>query len=263
MESKDVKIKIGDLEKDIVVEDAGIEYTDQDDLKDIQATDENVAAIIDRLNSEDWKENFYGVDDLRSLYKHHPEGFRTYLPKYQNHIVEDVENLRSSISRNSLNLVVEVFSTHKNLSEKDENGDITPYASFACEVLPIVCKRLADDKAFISSKAKTATELISKHCVSKQITERLCELTRSKSLVISSEANHALKANIIVMESEHCKDKDNMQKLLTVISEDLNTKRQPFSKNAKLILKELKEKLGEPGLESVAREALEDEAEVK
>lgn len=202
MESKDTDMKPEDTKTEEVVEDAGIDYTELTDLKDIEPTDDNVAKIIERLSSEDWKENFYGFDDLRSLYKFHPDEFKQFLPKYKEYIKEGVENLRSSICRNSLNLVVEVFSTDKNLAETDENGEVTPYASFAVELLPIVCKKLADDKAFLSSRAKTATELISAHCISKEITEQLCELSRSKSLVISSEASHALKANTALFSEE-------------------------------------------------------------
>lgn len=202
MEAADANMITEDFKNQMVVEDAGIEYTEESDLKDIDASDDGIAKVIERLSSEDWKENFYGLDDLRSLYKHHPDEFKTYLPKFKELIKEAVENLRSSICRNSLNLVAEVFSTDKNLSETDESGEITPYASFAVEILPIVCKKLADDKNFLSSRAKTATELIAAHCVSKEITEELCELTRSKSLVIASEANHALRINTQTFDSE-------------------------------------------------------------
>ena len=166
METKDEPMAPEETKQNEVVEDAGIEYTDTQDLAEIDPTDENIAKIVDRLSSEDWKENFYGFDDLRSIYQFHPEEFKQYLPKFKELIKEGVENLRSSICRNSLNLTSEVFMTTKDLTEVDENGDVTPYAAFAVEVLPIVAKRLADDKVFLSSRAKTATELISANCVS-------------------------------------------------------------------------------------------------
>lgn len=263
MEQNDAEMKVEDTKNQMVVEDAGIEYTEEAKLNDIEPTEDSVAKIIDRLNSEDWKENFYGFDDLRSLYKHHPEEFKLYLPKLVELIKEGVENLRSSICRNSLNLVVEVFSTKKNMTETDENGEVTPYAALAVELLPIVCKKLADDKVFLSSRAKTATELISNHCISPVITHELCDLSRSKSLVIASEANHCLRANCVQMESEYVRNKDNVEKLLKTLSEDMVSKRQPFSKNSKLILKDFKEKLGDEELQNVAREALGSEDEVK
>lgn len=263
MEGEAPEIKIKSLEDDIVVEDAGIEYTNEADLADIEASDDSVAAIIARLNSEDWKENFFGVDDLRRLYRHHPAEFGSYLPKFQSNIVEDVENLRSSIARNTLMLVNEIFSTDKNTNESSDSGATSAYTTFAVAVLPIVCKRLADDKSFISSRAKTATELIAKHCINKLITEELCNLTRSKSLVIASEANHALRSSTVLMSADHVKDKNNMDKLLKCISEDLVSKRQPFSKNSKLMLKEFKEKVGDDGLKEVAMEVLGNEDEVK
>lgn len=199
----------------------GIDYTEEADLKEIECSDDSAASIIEKLNSENWKDQFYGIDDLRSLYKHHPKEFEAYLPKFKELIKEGCENLRSSICRNMLTLVVEVYSTEKNLAQKDENGDTTPYAEFSAELLPVVSKKLADDKVFLSSKAKTAIELIAKHCISREITEAFCELSQSKSLVIATEANNALRINSINMDSSHWREKDNVEKLLKLLSEDI------------------------------------------
>ena len=48
-----------------------------------------------------------------------------------------------------------------------------------------------------------------------------------------------------------------------MISLHIASKRQPFTKNSKLILKCLKEKIGEPDLKSLSTEILENEADVK
>lgn len=239
-----------------VVEDAGIEYTEQSDLKDIEPTDDNIAKIIERLTSEDWKENFYGFDDLRSLYAHHSDEFKQFLPKYKELIKEGVENLRSSIWRNSLNLVCEVYTVDRNLAEVDDNGNLTPYASFTEDILPIVVRKIADDKKFLSSRAKTAVENIITHCVSRGMTEHLCELSKSKSILIASESNNALLTNCAMFESDYCKETDNINVLLKTLSEDIFSKRQPFTKNSKLILNDFKKKLGEEHLITAIQEAL-------
>ena len=80
--------------------------------------------------------------------------------------------------------------------------------------------------------------------------------------MIATEANNALKANSSRLDGEHCKNKENMEALFKVISADLVSKRQPFTKNSKLMMKSLKEKLGEAELKEVAKEALGSEAEV-
>jgi hypothetical protein len=200
-------------------------------LQEIEPTDEAATKIIDKINSEDWKQQFYGFNDLRSFYKYHPKEFETYLPKFKELIKEGVDDLRSSICRNSLILVNEVFSTAKDLTEKNENGDITPYDDFAVEVLPLVCKKVADDKEFLSSKAVSASELIAQHCTSRRITESLCELSDSKSIVIGSQASNALRINSLRMDEEQIKNKDNIEKLLRVISEDLGKQYQISSPN--------------------------------
>jgi hypothetical protein len=149
----------------------GIDYTEEADLKEIDGSDESAASIMEKLSSENWKEQFYGIDSLRSFYKHHPKEFEIYLPKFKELIKEGCENLRSSICKNMLTLVIEVYSTEKDLSQKDENGAVTPYADFSAELIPVVSKKLADDKVFLSSKAKAAFELIAQHCISREITE--------------------------------------------------------------------------------------------
>ena len=65
------------------------------------------------------------------------------------------------------------------------------------------------------------------------------------------------------MDAEFIKIPSNIEKILKVVSEDVASKRQPFTKNAKLILKEFKEKLGDDQFKSIAKEALGSEDEVK
>lgn len=164
MESKDADMAKEDLKSQEVVEDAGIEYTDYEELKaldECQDHDEFVELTIQRLTSPDWKENFYGFDDLRRLYKF--ADFEQYLPKLAKIIIHGVENLRSSICRNSMMLVKEIFSEDKDLSKTLESGEITPYRAFTIDLIPVLATRLADDKVFLSSLAKTSFELISTH----------------------------------------------------------------------------------------------------
>ena len=165
MENKDAEMK-EEAKNEVVVEDAGADFIDEKDLEPIDTSEQDLSTFVEqtigKFKAEDWKETFYGLDNFRRLYKFHPEEFKQHLPKFSNLIVDGVENLRSAICRNSLNLVAEVFEKKKELSEKDDNGEITPYAKFAHELLGPVSKRIADDKVFLSSRAKQAIELISK-----------------------------------------------------------------------------------------------------
>lgn len=190
MENKDAEMP-EDVKIQEVVEDAGVEFTDEQDLKPIDTSSQSLSEFVDQtvshLKSENWKLHFNGFDDLRRLYKYHPETFKENIPKFRDLVVNNgVENLRSSICRNALNLVVEVFEKRKELSEKNENGEITPYAQFAHELLSPVGKKVADDKTFLSSRAKQAIELMSKSCFDKETADILCALSDSKSLIIGA-----------------------------------------------------------------------------
>jgi hypothetical protein len=161
MESNSEEMAAEDAKNQIVVEDAGIEYTEFEDLKSIEEgadLAEFVNNTIQRLTSPDWKENFYGFDDLRRFHKYGQ--FEKFLPKYAKLIIEGVENLRSSICRNSQMLVKEIYTESKDLHKVDESGEVTPYMTFTTDLIPIVALRLADDKVFLSSLAKQCFEQI-------------------------------------------------------------------------------------------------------
>lgn len=95
------------------------------------------------------------------------------------------------------------------------------------------------------------------------MTDVLCEQSRSKNIVIAAEASQALKMNCKLIPGEQLKDHENVNTLLKTLLEDLTGKRQPFSKNAKLILKTFKEKCGDDQLKNTAQEVFQDENEVK
>lgn len=140
MEDKDQVMAEEDIKSKAVVEDAGIEYTTEENLQPLDTDDLSAfaASTVSRLTSEEWKEVFYGFDDLRRMYKFNPAEFKQFLPKLSQHILDGVENLRSSICRNALYLVTEVFSADKDLNEVDEAGELTSYAQFSVDIIPVV-----------------------------------------------------------------------------------------------------------------------------
>lgn len=108
---KDAEMDEEEIKQEEVVDDAGIEYTDIENLKEIEEeTEELVKKVMDMLVSEFWKDQFYAFDELRRLFKYRQADFDTHLARYSDHIIAGVENLRSSICRNSMNLIVEVFN---------------------------------------------------------------------------------------------------------------------------------------------------------
>ena len=66
-----------------------------------------------------------------------------------------------------------------------------------------------------------------------------------------------------MFESDYCKENENINILLKTLSEDIFSKRQPFTKNSKQILNNFKEKLGEENLKATINEVLGSEEETE
>jgi len=81
--------------------------------------------------------------------------------------------------------------------------------------------------------------------------------------VIASESSNALAENCAHLKAEFCGDSDNLAVLFKTVSEDLASKRQPFSKNSKKILNSLKTVMGEEAMRESAKAALGSEDEVE
>jgi hypothetical protein len=95
------------------------------------------------------------------------------------------------------------------------------------------------------------------------MTDALCILSQSKSIVIAAEASQSLKVNCKMYTTEYLENTTNIDSLIKTILIDLNGKRQPFSRNAKFILKEFKDKMGDQPLKDTAKEILQNDNDVK
>jgi hypothetical protein len=76
-------------------------------MKDIQPKFEEIQTLS---LSENWKDKFEAIEQLRILNKFHFDQFCSKLPEATPFIEESIDNLRSNISKNSLLLVSEIFA---------------------------------------------------------------------------------------------------------------------------------------------------------
>ncbi len=72
---------------------------------------ENFIIVLESfiVEKENWRSLFLSVDSIRFLNKYHRKAVVQVLEKYETHVVESTQNLRSSIRKNALMLVKEVF----------------------------------------------------------------------------------------------------------------------------------------------------------
>jgi hypothetical protein len=75
-----------------------------------------VKRCIERNSSEDWKEKYGAVDDLRAVNKFCKD-FPSFVEIAMPMIVEGIENLRSNVSKNALVLAKELY---KNEHHEDD-----------------------------------------------------------------------------------------------------------------------------------------------
>jgi hypothetical protein len=107
-----------DPNPDIEVDDeASAKYTEYRDLGDFESydTESTIQQLADKSKEHGWKEKFATIDDLRRVNKFHKADMENHIHYFTEFIVANVDNLRSSISRNSLLLVNEIFQTSQNL----------------------------------------------------------------------------------------------------------------------------------------------------
>lgn len=94
--------------------------------------------------SEDWREQYGTINQLRILNKYHFECFEAKIDSFCDFVKSQVESLRSNLIKNALILVREVFS-----KKRDRE-----MASFAKSILPSVLVKAIYEKNFIAQEAK-------------------------------------------------------------------------------------------------------------
>ena len=159
-------------------EEAAAEYTEFRDLE--ENADQSPDWIAEQLASEDWKATFEALDALRRLNKFRKSVMEGEIARFGEFILNQVDNLRSSISRNACWLVNEIFQTSKNLEVEfsDEFGQ------FVVAAIPVMIHKCGYEKKFIQAEAQKALETIVAHVKSKELVQGLLEGTSSKNKLI-------------------------------------------------------------------------------
>lgn len=110
-------------------------------------------SMDDKLN---WRGQTESVDVLRSQNKFYNNEIDEILKFFQVSLIECIDSLRSSVSKNSLMFVHEFFCNSKNFKISPETLTI---------IVPIQLHRAVGDKAFIRQEASKSVETLVKNCV--------------------------------------------------------------------------------------------------
>lgn len=141
--------------------EVGLEYTHYDFLEE---SSQDIGVVLYLLHSDNWKENFIGLDQLRAINKYRYADFLDYWPRISDKVIELMDSIRSSISKNALVLLSEVFKTPREHLEM-----------VAQSVVPLLLTKAVNEKSFLRSEALLALSLICDTITCETVAEQLLE----------------------------------------------------------------------------------------
>lgn len=156
-------------------EDQGCEYLDYEGLEDNIETN---LSIVELLDSESWKKNFEALDILRKLNKFHRTELLALITDLNLKIRACIESPRSSIAKNALLLISEMFATY--------SAELTP---FAISLGTLLMMKSINEKSFLRAEAlKALNNLSNSYYCEQQVIEFFTMNCFHKSVNISQNA---------------------------------------------------------------------------
>ena len=151
---------------------------------------------------ENWRSVFISIDQLRFLNKFYRSDLTATILQFTPHIIESIQNLRSSIRKNSLMLVKEIF--------EQTSLDSPLPSEFYQAVLGEVVAKSGSDLKFIATESIGALRALASHLDEPQIPFLLSFGLLSKNKNASQHSGDSLKAFL-----KNLAKKDLGHKLLT------------------------------------------------
>ncbi|CAG9326487.1 unnamed protein product [Blepharisma stoltei] len=141
--------------------EVGLDYTPFEALEE---SNQDIGVVLYLLHSENWKENFIGIDQLRAINKYRWLEFLDYWPRVSDRVMELMDSIRSSLSKNTLLLLSECFA------EPRENSEMVAQC-----VATLLLTKTVNEKSFIRGEAVTALTNICATVTSEEIARQLLE----------------------------------------------------------------------------------------
>ena len=235
-----------------------IDYLTYSDLENSFTYDElkNLIVIFEEKLLNNSIENFWKVEidilnSFRKINKYYPVEISLFLNKFTGFIIESIINLRSSVSKNSLLFLQEVFEF--------ANQRIIPLDFFK-KIIKVIYEKYANsDKIFIKIEVKKSIDNFEKNFSKSEILESLSELLKEKNFKIQEIAANSLK-NIV----KNCfkiviEDEENFKNLLIKIWSELDGKRMVVIKCIEDIFYECSVNLGEKDFNNICKDIFNEE----
>ena len=168
-------------------EEAGCEYIEFENLVE---SNEKISDISSLVDSDSWRENFQGLDLLRSVNKFRRNEIIENLSSLIDKISTFVDSPRSSLAKNALMFISECFSTYNSL-----------LLQLALQISQLLLLKSVNEKSFIRIKALEGLENISNHYYSEpQIVSFFQSNCFHKAANISQNAFNYLKPMLTKIE---------------------------------------------------------------
>lgn len=128
-------------------EESNVSYTPSESLEE---TKQEVTIILALLHSNDWKNEFLALDQLRALLKFRWDEFLVNWPLAHTKVLELTDSPRSNLSKNALMLFTDCFQgAHSGIEE------------LIVQALPVLFIKATNDKTFIKTEALAALTVLS------------------------------------------------------------------------------------------------------
>lgn len=147
-----------------------IEYVDLIDFDRPDAYNEYFDEAIMYTSSDDWKEHFFSLETLRKINKFSPDVIDARIMEVYQFINDCINSPRTSLTKNCLVLIQEIFMTSR--SEK--------LVEFASLIAPIIELKIGYEYNMIQVESKFALQFLSASIPYPKVIEAICSGCDSK-----------------------------------------------------------------------------------
>lgn len=197
--------------------------------------------IMDRLKTSlgdklNWRGQTESVDALRSQNKFYNNEIDEIQKLFQFSVVECIDSLRSSVSKNSLMFIHEFFSNSKNFKISADTLTV---------IVPIQLHRAVGDKAFIRQEASRSIQTLVNNCVYDASFVEILKECDNKIFQIGELALDSVSKLILNIGENFSKlEHATLCSLLTVLSTVVSGKRRNMATQAQKSLESIQKLWG-------------------
>jgi hypothetical protein len=152
-------------------------YLSTAELQPFDSPAEGLKGALKSIKSSDWQQRFESVNALRRLAVNHTELITGQIKTLIRDIRGEVDSLRSSLSRNSLMLLTELFQNAARLMEPELEV-----------IFPSILKRSGESNAFLAEEANKCLTVASQCCNEVKTINTLINLASTGNKVIKQQS---------------------------------------------------------------------------